>query len=278
MYYRTIRDINSFLSHMSFNDSNNKILIGFDFYSNQSRNISRLSNGKLYFSDMINFSTNALIERYFNILSSDSNEYIDSQNQILSNLICIFDPNILIKPIPSDNYDVIFENLIEFNNSNKLYLINQNNENVELCDIATSLSYNRLNENINCQKIFVRIKGPDNSPYKNRWFDVELSINNYPFKMPVVKFITNIIHINIGKDGVMNVNFINPIQYTPAYNLITIVEFIIHTLEFPNIWNISNIDNNSLFFTNRSVWNDHVYLNTHKNAIADPTVKLIYVF
>lgn len=48
----------------------------------------------------------------------------------------------------------------------------------------------------------VNILGPENSPYKNGLFNLEITISdNYPFYPPSIKFSTKIYHPNIDEEG-----------------------------------------------------------------------------
>lgn len=48
----------------------------------------------------------------------------------------------------------------------------------------------------------VQILGPNNSPYENGVFDLEITIpNNYPFSPPALRFLTKIYHPNIDENG-----------------------------------------------------------------------------
>lgn len=46
----------------------------------------------------------------------------------------------------------------------------------------------------------VKMKGPPNSPYSNGIFSLSFDFKSYPFKPPVVKFITRVYHPNVKTD------------------------------------------------------------------------------
>ena len=42
-----------------------------------------------------------------------------------------------------------------------------------------------------------KIEGPAGSPYEGGIFLLDITLKDYPFKPPIIKFRTNIVHVNI---------------------------------------------------------------------------------
>lgn len=70
--------------------------------------------------------------------------------------------------------------------------------------IEHHLEYYKVNSNWKQDpyKIEVSLKGPENSPYEGGMFVLKLEFsNNFPFKLPTVKFLTKIFHPEIDSNG-----------------------------------------------------------------------------
>lgn len=79
-----------------------------------------------------------------------------------------------------------------------------------------------------------KIKGPQNSPFENGIFDIQLKFNtDYPIKPPSVKFLTQMYHPNIYRDGKICIDILQS-EWTPAQNIRTILISIISLLMDPN--------------------------------------------
>ena len=68
-----------------------------------------------------------------------------------------------------------------------------------------------------------KIKGPTNSPFENGVFDIELKFDtDYPIKPPSVKFLTQMYHPNIYRDGKICIDILQS-EWTPAQNIISLL-------------------------------------------------------
>lgn len=78
------------------------------------------------------------------------------------------------------------------------------------------------------------IQGPVGSPYEDGIFFLKMVFpKEYPFKPPNVVFETKIYHMNVNDDGGICLQMLKE-GWTPAYNIIKILEALIALLETPN--------------------------------------------
>ena len=78
------------------------------------------------------------------------------------------------------------------------------------------------------------IKGPSDTPYEGKIFDVSIAVDpNYPFKPPVVKFITRIFHPNIGESGNLCLDILEN-RWSPQCSLLKVLQSLSLLLETPN--------------------------------------------
>ena len=82
---------------------------------------------------------------------------------------------------------------------------------------------------------FAKIKGPVNSPYEDGVFNIQLTFSHeYPIKAPSVKFLTQIFHPNIYRDGKICVDILQPHEWSPSQNISSILISILSLLMDPN--------------------------------------------
>uniref|UniRef100_A0A7S3PFD0 UBC core domain-containing protein n=1 Tax=Aplanochytrium stocchinoi TaxID=215587 RepID=A0A7S3PFD0_9STRA len=64
------------------------------------------------------------------------------------------------------------------------------------------------------------IAGPDNSPYEGGLFNIELNFpDNYPFKPPIVKFMTKVYHPSVKQDSGEICDDIIKASWKPTLNI-----------------------------------------------------------
>ena len=97
---------------------------------------------------------------------------------------------------------------------------------------------------------YAKIKGPQNTPFENGIFDVELKFNDdYPIKPPSVKFLTQMYHPNIYRDGKICIDILQS-EWTPAQNIRTILLSISSLLMDPNTASPANREASELYKSN----------------------------
>lgn len=78
------------------------------------------------------------------------------------------------------------------------------------------------------------ITGPQESPFENGIFKLSISFPpNYPFKPPIIKFITPIYHPNISKSGEICLDILKD-QWSPALSISKVLLSICSLLTDPN--------------------------------------------
>ena len=88
----------------------------------------------------------------------------------------------------------------------------------------------------NISKFNYTIKGPKDTLYENYEWEILIELpDKYPFKSPSVGFVNKIYHPNVDfKSGSICLDAINE-QWTPAYNLLTIIDILLpQLLTYPN--------------------------------------------
>ena len=86
----------------------------------------------------------------------------------------------------------------------------------------------------NIRKWTGTIIGPSDSPYEGGKFKLNIEIpSDYPFKPPIISFITKIYHPNISSDGSICLDILKG-QWSPALNLYKTLLSILSLLSDPN--------------------------------------------
>ncbi|KAL0095011.1 ubiquitin-conjugating enzyme [Phycomyces blakesleeanus] len=79
------------------------------------------------------------------------------------------------------------------------------------------------------------INGPPNSVYKGGVFHLTIVFSHdYPFKPPIIKFITKIYHPNIDNDGSICIDLLKADVWKPATKVHQVLGAIAYILEHPN--------------------------------------------
>ena len=111
-------------------------------------------------------------------------------------------------------------------------------------------------ENIN--EIDAIIEGPPDTPYEKGSFKLLIKpTEQYPLKPPTVKFVSNIFHPNVYRDGKICVDILQG-EWTPTLRISTILISIRSLLMDPNPNSPANSEAASLFKKDRSKFNDMV--------------------
>ena len=91
----------------------------------------------------------------------------------------------------------------------------------------------------NCRHFFVRIQGPEESPFAGGLFDAELFLpESYPMEPPKMLFRTRIYHPNIDKLGRICLNILKPnIQdgWSPALQIPAVLLSVQALIASPNV-------------------------------------------
>ena len=93
----------------------------------------------------------------------------------------------------------------------------------------------------NKSKINATIIGPQNTPFYGGFYKLEIEFKaNYPESKPNVKFITNIYHPNVYKNGDVCIDILN--NWKKNYSIVDIIEAIYVLLLYPNEISPANAD------------------------------------
>ena len=114
---------------------------------------------------------------------------------------------------------------------------------------------------INTENIFdwqVSIDGPNESAFEKGKFILKISFDEkYPIKAPSVRFITNMFHPNIYKDGKICVDILQN-EWSPTQNVSTILQSIRSLLMDPNPSSPANREAANLFNKDKELYYNRV--------------------
>ena len=118
-------------------------------------------------------------------------------------------------------------------------------------------------DNLNMWKAIVT--GPQDTPYANYNFDMEIRFNDdYPVKPPSVKFVSPMFHPNVYRDGKICVDILQG-EWSPAQNVRTVLVSIRSLLMDPNPNSPANRDAAVIFKQSLEEYNRKVKSFLAKN-------------
>ena len=104
----------------------------------------------------------------------------------------------------------------------------------------------------------VLFNGPIDTPYENGIYELDVSFSHeYPFKAPIIKFITNIFHPNISTEGEICFDMLKD-QWTPSLTIYKVLQSVISLLPNPNPDDSLNLEARNLYKTNKEDYNNMV--------------------
>jgi ubiquitin-conjugating enzyme E2 A len=115
-----------------------------------------------------------------------------------------------------------------------------------------------INFTDNINEIDAIIYGPPDTPYENGEFKLRIHpTDQYPLKPPSVKFISNIFHPNVYKDGKICVDILQS-EWTPTLKISTVLLSIRSLLMDPNPRSPANPEAAKLFTKDINQFNEYV--------------------
>jgi ubiquitin-conjugating enzyme E2 A len=115
--------------------------------------------------------------------------------------------------------------------------------------------------------------GPDDTPWEGGTFQLEVIFSEeFPTKPPDVKFLTKMFHPNIYPDGKICLDILQN-QWSPAYDIGSIMTSIQSLLSDPNANSPANSEASKLFSENRIEYNKRVIRCVEDSwAVADKLI------
>lgn len=95
----------------------------------------------------------------------------------------------------------------------------------------------------NIYQLRISMMGPDNTPYENLWFDMEIKFPlDYPYSGgPSVTFLTYILHYNVYNTGLVCLDVLKE-KWNSSYDLTTVLKYIYCLLQEPNPNSPANVE------------------------------------
>lgn len=125
----------------------------------------------------------------------------------------------------------------------------------------------------NMEDFTILLRGPSGTPYAGGAFKLRFQTSsNYPFKPPVITFMTKIYHPNINEAGAICLDVISSYsnQWTPLYTFIKVIMSISALLASPNPDDPLRCEAGTLYKTNNKKYLEKAIEETKKYAIVDP--------
>ena len=114
---------------------------------------------------------------------------------------------------------------------------------------------------------YVYLKGPKDTPYENGIFKLKIMIpDNYPFRPPVITFITKMYHPNIASTGLICIDILKD-KWSAALKLTSVMLSLSDLLANPNPDDPLMGEIANEFVTNKSLYTKNVkdYVNKYAN-------------
>ncbi|MEN2497506.1 MAG: Ubiquitin-conjugating enzyme E2 4 [Marteilia pararefringens] len=111
------------------------------------------------------------------------------------------------------------------------------------------------------------LKGQDETPYCGGKFVLSISVpHDYPFKPPVIRFLTKIFHPNISTDGTICLDILNT-KWSPALTIPKTVLSVMSLMSDPNAEDPLNSECATIFKKDRAKYFEKCVEYTHKYAM-----------
>lgn len=124
----------------------------------------------------------------------------------------------------------------------------------EICDMANNpnfdpdLKFYVYQANFDRMKVF--LKGPDGTPYANKWWNIYIKFSEfYPAQPPILRFASIPYHLNVSSDGRICQNIIES-GYFPSIHVIDIIQQIKGLFLIPDIESPLNIEAYGMYLNN----------------------------
>jgi len=113
------------------------------------------------------------------------------------------------------------------------------------------------------------IEGPAGTPYSGGVFQFRIEFpSEYPFKAPAFKFVTQIFHPNVSKEGLMCIPRIEGNNWAPNITMLIVLQDVAELLKNPDVDKNTNPEACELYKSNKAAFNQRAAADT-KNY-ADP--------
>lgn len=102
------------------------------------------------------------------------------------------------------------------------------------------------------------IIGPNDSPWEGGFFQLRISIpEDYPHKPPNIRFLTQMFHPNIYRDGKICLDILQD-KWSPVYDIRSVLISLQSLLTDPNVDSPANTEASNLYKTNKKEYNKRI--------------------
>jgi len=120
-------------------------------------------------------------------------------------------------------------------------------------------------------KVF--IKGPEGSAYEGHCVEFQINaLPEYPFKAPELKFVTQMFHPNVNKDGTVCAEafHLDPSSWGPTLNMGHVIRQVQEALRAPSVDSPVNADAGEVFKKDKAAWGKKVKMSLKKCGAKTP--------